>query len=198
MTTTPDPWRSPFIDNATLLGQQDSGVVAPTAGGEFFAVWRDDNPPMKVDPDIIARKFDSLGNPLTGNVDITQELTLPKSEPAAVRLPIPGQADGLAVAFTREVNNTDVWAVRTDAALTTLDAPFGTGPLIPISTSQNFIEDHPSITSFSDGSFWVAFTVHFSDTDWDILARRVNADGTFNNPGGPTLITLFDDIDRSD
>jgi hypothetical protein len=41
MTTTPDLWRNPFTDNTSLTGDQTSGVVAATAGNEFFAVWVD-------------------------------------------------------------------------------------------------------------------------------------------------------------
>jgi len=97
MTTTPDLWLTPlpFLDNTSLTGDQDSGVVAPTAGDQFFAVWRDSN----LTPDhIIARSFDSLGNPLTPEVDITPLFAVDALNPAAVRLPIAGQADGLAVA----------------------------------------------------------------------------------------------------
>ena len=57
MTTTPDLWRNPFIDNTSLTGDQRDGVIAPTAGNQFFAVWVDQN----LNPDeIIARKFDIL------------------------------------------------------------------------------------------------------------------------------------------
>src|SRR5262249_1024579 len=112
MTTTPDLWRSGFIDNTSLTGNQDSGVVAPTLGDQFFAVWVDVN----LTPDhIIARKFDSLGNPSTGEVDITPLFGVDALNPAAVRLPIAGQADGLAVAF--ESSNSDIFLRRTDAGL---------------------------------------------------------------------------------
>src|SRR5262249_60903636 len=98
MTTTPDLWRSPFTDNTSLTGQQDSGVVAPTAGDQFFAVWVDrDN---FTSDTIIARKFDALGNPLTAEVVVDPVHAAENLfDPAAVRLPIAGQADGLAVAF---------------------------------------------------------------------------------------------------
>src|SRR5262245_61255854 len=99
MTTTPDLWRAGFIDNQILAGTQDFGVVAPTNANQFFAVWVDhDNFNGGLDT-IVACKFDSLGNPLTGDVPIltTHDLT----EPAAVRLPIAGQGDGLVESFTR-------------------------------------------------------------------------------------------------
>ena len=76
--------------------------VNPTAGNEFFAVWVDRTNFSGGVDSIIARKFDSLGNPLTGQVNLTPQFTgFDLTEPAAVRLPIAGQADGLAVAFTR-------------------------------------------------------------------------------------------------
>jgi hypothetical protein len=86
MTTTPDLWRSPFLDNTSLTGDQQDGVVAATASDTFFAVWVDHN----LSPDhIIARSFDSLGNPLSGEVDITPLFVFDTLNPAAVRLPGP-------------------------------------------------------------------------------------------------------------
>jgi hypothetical protein len=113
MTTTPDLWRNPFTDNATTAGLQDSGVVAATADDQFFAVWVDRN----LNPDnIIARKFDSFGNPITGDINLTSNsfLVFNTDQPAAVRLPIAGQADGLAVACTSfPVTPTYIWSGRT-------------------------------------------------------------------------------------
>src|SRR5215475_4858431 len=115
MTTTPDLWLTPlpFLDNTSLTGDQDSGVVAATADDQFFAVWVDRN----LNPDnIIARKFDSFGNPITGEVNLTSNsfLFFNTDQPAAVRLPIAGQADGLAVAFTYELpGNPDIYLART-------------------------------------------------------------------------------------
>src|SRR5262245_22208734 len=119
MTTTPDLWRNPFLDNTSLTGDQDSGVVAPTNANQFFAVWRDSN---LTPDDIIARKFDSLGNPITPEVNITSGPDFPPfggetGEPAAVRLPIAGQADGLAVALTDFSGTDDIFVVRADANL---------------------------------------------------------------------------------
>jgi hypothetical protein len=191
MTTTPDLWRNPFTDNASTAGTQDSGVVAATADDQFFAVWVDRN----LNPDnIIARKFDSFGNPISGDVNLTSNsfLSFDTDQPAAVRLPIAGQADGLAVAFTYELpGNPDIYLARTDAALNRI------GNFITIDSSTT-PTDHPSITSFSNGSVWVAYTVHNGANNWDIDAKLVDAAGNVT-----TAITLFDpgsDIraDRSD
>src|SRR5262245_65827365 len=115
MTTTPDLWRNPFIDNTSLTGNQDNGVVAATNANQFFAVWVDQN----LDPnDIIARKFDSLGNPLTDEVNLTESNLINNntSHPAAVRFPIAGETNGLAVAFEFQaaVDDHDIYLVRTD------------------------------------------------------------------------------------
>jgi hypothetical protein len=186
MTTTPDLWRGPFTDNATLPFNQESGVVAATIDDQFFAVWVDT--PLLAPTRIEARKFDNLGNPLTGDVNISAALGDPLVEPAAVRLPIAGQADGLAVAFTlhQSATNDDIYVVRTNAALVPLEA------FIPIDTNFNFLTDQPSITSFADGSLMVAYTRHISDTDWDIVARRVSPTGVLSLD-----IPLFDDVDRT-
>jgi hypothetical protein len=191
MTTTPDLWRNPFTDNATTAGLQDSGVVAATADDQFFAVWVDRN----LNPDnIIARKFDSFGNPISGDVNLTSNsfLSYNTDQPAAVRLPIAGQADGLAVAFTYELpGNPDIYLARTDAALNRI------GNFITIDNSTT-PTDHPSITSFSNGSVWVAYTVHNGANNWDIDAKRIDPAGNVT-----TAITLFDPgsgirADRSD
>jgi hypothetical protein len=172
MTTTP------FTVNTTLTGEQRDGVIAVTASDQFFAVWTDTN----LSPDhIIARKFDSLGNPLTGEVDITPLFAVNTSNPAAVRLPIAGQADGLAVAFELHSSGTDdIYLVRRDSALSPLEN------FIVIDASGAF-EEEPSITSFSDGSLWVSYTRFNSTTDSDILAKQVDPAGNVIGP-----ITLFD------
>jgi hypothetical protein len=185
MTTTPDLWHSAFVDNQTTAGSQDSGVVAATAGDQFFAVWVDHGVVTPGQDVILARKFDSLGNPLTDEVSLAQNFVGPLREPAAVQLPIAGQADGLAVAFTNFLMGSSIFLIRTNAALGLLE------PFITIDNST--FADHPSITSFADGSLWVSYTFHNSDTDWDILARRVDANGVVSGP-----ITLFNDTDRSD
>src|SRR5262249_43059685 len=162
MTTTPDLWRTPFIDNTSLTGNQDNGVVAATNANQFFAVWVDQN----LNPDgIIARKFDSLGDPLTGEVNLpNSNFTGELREPAAVRLPIAGQADGLAVAFTDFAAYDKIFVIRTNSALTTLEDFITIENLTPA--------DHPSITSFSNGSLWVAYTIHNGANNWDIDAKR--------------------------
>src|SRR5262245_61047459 len=125
MTTTPDLWRPGFNDNTSLTGNQHSGVVAATPGDQFFAVWVDDTNFNGGLDSIIARKFDSLGNPLTGEMLLTPNppFTGNLREPAAVRLPIAGQADGLAVAFTDELATGDLQTilVRTNSALGLLE-----------------------------------------------------------------------------
>src|SRR5262249_12066788 len=163
MTTTPDLWRNPFIDNTSTLDLQRDGVVAPTNGNQFFAVWTD----LNGQDDIIARKFDSLGNPLTDEVNLTGPIDEDVSHPAAVRLPIPQQADGLAVAFEFHfsADNHDIYLVRTFSDLNPQDPT----PIIVDKSDSN--EHDPSITSFSNGSLWVAYTQD-NGSEHDILAKR--------------------------
>src|SRR5262249_16094164 len=125
MTTTPDLWRNPFIDNTFTHDDQRDGVVAPTAGDQFFAVWvHEANFSGGLDT-IVALKFDSLGNPLAAHEsNITEAFSNDLLNPAAVRLPIAGQADGLAVAFELDDGsglNHDIFVVRTDAGLNLLE-----------------------------------------------------------------------------
>src|SRR5262245_21945670 len=122
MTTTPDFWRNSFFDNTSTTGDQDSGVVAPTAADNFFAVWVDHTNFNGGLDAIIARKFDTLGNPLTGEVNLTAGFSENALNPAAVRLPIAGQGDGLTVAIETIVSGTDhdIFLRRTDAGLNNL------------------------------------------------------------------------------
>ena len=183
------------VDNATDNGfQQDSGVVAATPVGDFYAVWRDSGNFNSGHSDIVGRHFDTFGNPIGGDVSLlplNNAFGVPfnASQPATVALPIAGQASGVATAFTDNFNNGsdfDVYVVRTNASLTRLENPL----LIDGSTS---IANDPSVTSFADGSLVVSYTIQNSTTDWDILARTVSAAGVV----GP-VITLFNDTDRSD
>jgi hypothetical protein len=185
MTTTPDLWRPGFIDNQNTAGQQFDGVVAPTASNTFFAVWLDqDNFNGGVDT-IVARSFNSLGNPVTGDVPLPLGTFIRDADdPQAVRLPIAGQGDGLAVAFESHfaANDTDIYLVRRDANLAQFGPPF----TVIDNTAEN--TDNPAITSFSNGEVWVSFTDHITGANWDIEAQRVGANGALI--GAP--ITLFD------
>ena len=184
-----------FTDNATDNGfQQDSGVVAATPLGDFYAVWRDSGNFNSGHADIVGRHFDTFGNPLGGDVSLlplNNAFGVPfnASQPSTVALPIAGQASGVATAFTDNFNNGsdfDVYVVRTNASLSRLENPL----LIDGST---LTANDPSVTSFADGSLVVSYTLRNSTTDWDILARTVSAAGVV----GP-VITLFNDTDRSD
>ena len=184
-----------FVDNATDNGlQQDSGVVAATPLGDFYAIWRDSGNFNSAHADIVGRHFDTFGNPLGGDVSLlplNNAFGVPFNalQPSTVALPITGQASGTATAFTDNFNkgtDFDVYVVRTNASLTRLENPV----LIDGSTST---ANDPSVTSFADGSLVVSYTHQNSTTDWDILARTVSAAGV----AGP-VITLFNDTDRSD
>jgi hypothetical protein len=195
VTTTPTVWRNQFVDNATDNGfQQDSGVVAATSDGNFYAIWRDSGNFNSGHSDIVGRSFDTFGTPVGGDVSLlplNNAFGVPfnASQPATVALPIAGQADGTATAFTDNFNNGpdfDVYVVRTNASLTRLENPL----LIDGSTS---VANDPSVTSFADGGLVVSYTIQNSTTDWDILARTVSPSGVV----GP-VITIFNDTDRSD
>ncbi len=195
MTITPVVLRSLFVDNATDNGfQQDSGVVAATSAGDFYAIWRDSGNFNSGHSDIVGRHFDTLGNPIGGDVSLlplNNAFGVPFNalQPATVALPIAGQAEGTATAFTDNFNNGpdfDVYVVRTNASLSRLENPL----LIDGSTS---VANDPSVTSFADGGLVVSYTIQNSTTDWDILARTVSSSGVV----GP-VITIFNDTDRSD
>jgi hypothetical protein len=194
MTTTPSLWRSGFIDNQTLTGQQDSGVVATTGDDQFFAVWVDHGIVIPGQDVIMARKFDSLGNPVTAEVDLTNPpVVAPADEPAAVRLPIPGQVDGLAVVADVTVGGFlgQIEVNRTNAALTKLE------PVIAVDL-RAIDTDHPSITSFSNGSLLVGYTAHNTATDWGIEVKSVSPTGVVTPGSGVPGTVIFDNGLQSD
>src|SRR5262249_53751248 len=122
---------------------------------------------------------------ITPEVNITSGPDFPPfggetGEPAAVRLPIAGQADGLAVALTDFSGTDDIFVVRADANLNFLGF---TGIQVGGPDASR-----PSITSFSNGSLWVSYTIHNSPTESDILARRVDNTGALVGP----VIPVFD------
>jgi hypothetical protein len=187
MTTTPTVWRGNITDNATLTGEQDSGSVAALSDGSYFAVW-DDFPNFNTSHfSIVARHFDPLGNPTTGDValnPLNNSFGVPFNalEPTSTPLPIAGQPEGLAVAFTDNFNNTgddDIYVIRTNASLVPLE------PFVLIDGSVA-VTNHPSITSFVDGALTVSYTKQTGATTSDVLANSVRANGTV----GPA-ITLF-------
>src|SRR5262249_16860843 len=67
------------------------------------------------------------------------------------------------------------------------------GPGIVTIDNSGGIQDHPSVTSFSDGSLLVAYTNRLTPNDWAIEAKRVSPTGVVGSP-----ITLFDNGFRAD
>src|SRR5690349_20321300 len=114
--------RGSITDNQITLGVQDGSAVATTDQNTYFAVWRDATNYYGGHQAIVGRPFDSNGNPLAGQVVlnlINDPFGFPfyAYDPAAVRLPRAGQADGLAVSFTNNFNNggvaSDLYVIRT-------------------------------------------------------------------------------------
>src|SRR5215471_15029742 len=108
MTTTPDLWRLPFRDNATIPGNQDRADVAPTTGNQFYAVWVDAANFNGGTDTIVLRKFDSNGNPITGDIPLPLGLFNRDADfPSAVALNLPNQGQGVAVVFESHFTPTD-------------------------------------------------------------------------------------------
>src|SRR5215475_2442931 len=95
-----------FTDNTTDNGfQQVGGVVAAASSGDFYAIWQDSGNFNSLHADIVGRHFDANGNPVGNDVSLlplNNAFGVPFNalQPATVALPISGQADGTATAFT--------------------------------------------------------------------------------------------------
>src|SRR5262245_48212238 len=169
MSTNPRSWRGPILDDATNAGSQFLGVAAPTAQDDYFVVWRDDNNFHSGRPTIVARHFDTAGNPLTGDVPLSPvkddfgHPVFASGLAAARRLPLLlGQADGLPFAFTNDFDamgtDFDIYLLRTNASLVPLETDL-------VIDNLGKVTRDPSITSFSDGSLVVAYTFQNNSTD---------------------------------
>jgi hypothetical protein len=188
MTTTPALWRPGITDNATLPLAQDSGTVVASSDGTYFAVWLDHGNFPGAVTHVVGRHFDALGNPLSGDVDLSPTFTgfnvdTGGTQPVnATLLP----SGGIAVAFVNEFlggTDPDVWIVRTTSTLGLLDPP---GFAIPIDTS-GIPTVNPAITSFNGGNLFVTYTNKISGTDWQILGKTVSSAGVVGPP-----VTIFD------
>src|SRR5262245_35922978 len=196
MTTTPGLWRSTFQDNLTTPLDQIDGVVAPTTSDTFFAVWFDSGNFNGGRSAVVVRSFDSLGNPTSGDIPnvLNNAFGVPFNvntdvPPGAVRLPIAGASDGVAVAFADNFGggaDRDVYVERFNVALGNLD-PAG----FILVDGSSLVTDHPSITSFSTsgvGSLLVAYTNQVSLGHSNIVVRSISSAGAVSAP-----ITILDD-----
>src|SRR5262249_33785904 len=138
----------------------------------------------------LVRQFRRKGHPSTGGGPLPLGGFTGGGEfPAGVRLAVGGLSDCLAVAFQSRVNDdidSDIYLVRRDANLNQLGAPF-----IGIDTTAANTT-RPSITSFSNGSVVITYTLHNSANDSDIVARRVDAAGNGRAP-----FNIFTDADNT-
>jgi hypothetical protein len=148
------------------------GTVASASDGSYYAAWTDLNGPYGSPAVMVARKFDSAGNPLTGEVPLTGNAD--HGEPQIAVLA--NQNFALAY-YDDSVGNT--FLKEFDPSLNLVSTiSIETGALVSFS---------PAITAFADGGLFVSYNVQATAGDYPVMGRAVSPSGV----AGPE-VTLFD------
>src|SRR5207248_7147555 len=144
-----------------LIISQESPDVAAAGDGSYYVVWTDSVVGTFTN-DLVARHFDALGNPLTGDIFLSFFPFNVTSLPAATNQPISGQADGLAVAFAVTAaglpnpNDAGIFLERTNSSLTPIPPA-----AITVDAISGFHDTNPAITAFPNGNCVVSYTKDF-------------------------------------
>jgi hypothetical protein len=174
MTATPRPVKSltqvNTADAAVALGGlpvQADGQIARLPDGGYVVVWTDSsrthNPNGSA---IVGQRYDSLGNKVGGEVNISQFSAGDQFSPAITALP----NGNVAIAFV------DTSAGNLDLYVRVFDPSLGLVRTDTIDVSIN-VTFTPSIAAFADGSYVITYTAG-SGVDTDIVARVVSSSGT--------------------
>ena len=180
MTTTPTLWKSQTQVNTTDLGfYQGQGQIASLPDGGYVVVWTDDshvyNPSGFA---VLGQCYDSIGNKVGGEVNISEFYLGDQLDPAVTVLP----NGNIVVAFMDSFPNSllsdrDIYVRVYGSALT--PSPLRTDVIDISSTDQTF---QPSLAAFADGSYVITYTIGVGDiisniNDTDIVARIVSPTG---------------------
>jgi FG-GAP-like repeat/FG-GAP repeat len=157
-------------DAAVALGGlpvQADGQIARLPDGGYVVVWTDSsrthNPNGSA---IVGQRYDSLGNKVGGEVNISQFSAGDQFSPAITALP----NGNVAIAFV------DTSAGNLDLYVRVFDPSLGLVRTDTIDVSIN-VTFTPSIAAFADGSYVITYTAG-SGVDTDIVARVVSSSGT--------------------
>jgi hypothetical protein len=166
MTTTPRLSKSWTQVNSSL-GLQADDQIAPLADGGYVVVWTDINSRTHnpAGAAIVAQRYDSLGNKVGGEVNISLFSSGDQFSPAITPLP----NGNIAIAFVDQfagdqniyvrISNSSLNLVRFD--------------VIDTGANQTF---NPSITAFAGSSYAISYTVG-TGADTDIVGRVVSSTG---------------------
>lgn len=162
---------APFLVNAVTAGDQNDAVVAAAADGGFFVVW-ETQPGGDPFEELVARRFDATGMPVTGEVAVNV-YTTGDQEDADVASDVDGN---FVVAWESDVQDghfESVVARRFDAG----GQPLGDEFVVNTYTTGD--QDDPDLAVHPDGRFVITWEDDTQDMGVDaIYARYYAADGT--------------------
>ena len=166
MTTTPRLSKSLTQVNTTDGGavQNDGQIVSLNDGG-YVVVWTDSSRTYNhAGATVIGQRYDSAGNKVGGEVELTQFHSGDQFSPAVTLL----DNGTIAVAFVDLfAGNRHIWVWTFNSSLNLVRTD-----IIDGSANQTF---DPSITALAGGGYAVSYSVG-TGTDVDIVGRIVSAD----------------------
>ena len=77
-----NPLTGEILVNSTIAGDQRNATVAVDADGELIVVWQSDSQDPDGSAGIYARRYDSVGNPLSGEFRVNLNTTDDQFNPA--------------------------------------------------------------------------------------------------------------------
>jgi hypothetical protein len=203
VTTTPKLVKSQAQANTTDGGfLQGEGRIAALPDGGYVTVWTDTS--QVYNPSgfaVVGQCFDSAGNKVGGEVNISEFYLGDQLDPAVTALPNGNVAVAFVDSFPNSlISDRDIYVRVYGSALT--PSPLRTDVIDISPTVQTY---QPALTAFADGSYVVSYTVGVGDTlgsidDTDIVARIVSPTGVVgpqfdihnqdDNSGNSQLATL--------
>jgi hypothetical protein len=163
-----DPQGGVFRVNVVTTGYQRFPAVARSSSGDFVVVWQSYQE-FGTANDIVARRFSSSGDPLTGDFLVEATTNENHVHPSVAALGV--DAGYVVVWESVPAGNTQIFGRRFDAAGTPSAA-------FHVDTAGTYSHYSPAVGGDSDGNFvvvWNAFGIDGSG--FGIVGRRYDASG---------------------
>ncbi len=165
---------STFRVNTPQNDNQGAPSIAMDSGGDFVIAWLDGGTTQTAG--VYAQRYNSSGAAQGGNTAIS---TVAGASDPSVAMEPTGQYV-VAWQFTQTGTNPGIEAQRFDASGNALTS------VVPLSTSENYLQVGPAVAIDGSGDFLVAWESDGQGTtasaDGTILAQRVNSGGTLIGP----------------
>lgn len=176
---TPSVWKAPFQVNQASSDQQATVEVGAASDGTSFTLWTD----YTNGGTIFGQKLDANGNLIGTRQLIAGGTTNSEFEMAVVA------GNNVRVAWQTAVPA----GGGSQISVGSFNSNLGFFTSVFLNASNTQAED-PSIAANASGRLLVTYTLKNSSTDWDIVGRIIQADGTTVG----TAFTIRDDSDQSE